>query len=243
MMRDRCVAHDLAVGPDRKCVLCRRSSVPPVAPTSATVVFISPATVVVVLATIGSLAGAAHLWRRTTAIEPRVLVESAAPDAEGVDEEEEADFQARPPDPFAHAAPLEPQPFGDPMPSPAPGESELRSSPAQKPSLEVKAKPTALELEYRAMRLREARRRVPIVMYSTTWCGVCTRARDYMREQGIAFEERDVEASPTAKELHRKLSPKGGVPTIDVDGTVLRGFGASSLERAIDEAARRRMGS
>jgi len=36
------------------------------------------------------------------------------------------------------------------------------------------------------------------------------------------------------------LNPKGGVPTIDIDGEVLIGFGAEHMQEALRRAAERR---
>jgi glutaredoxin len=85
---------------------------------------------------------------------------------------------------------------------------------------------------------------VEITMYSTSWCPACTAARDHMRAQGIAFTERNVEEDPAAKAQQLQLNPRGGVPTIDVDGKeVLVGFSAGKLKAAIDRSIAKRTGS
>ncbi len=35
-----------------------------------------------------------------------------------------------------------------------------------------------------------------VTMYSTSWCGYCRRAKAALEQQGIAFEEIDVEQRP-----------------------------------------------
>jgi glutaredoxin len=85
---------------------------------------------------------------------------------------------------------------------------------------------------------------VAITMYSTSWCGACKHARDHMRAQGIAFDERDVEDDPAAKAQQLLLNPRGSVPTIDIDGhEVLVGFSAGHLDAAITRSVARRTGS
>jgi mycoredoxin len=84
---------------------------------------------------------------------------------------------------------------------------------------------------------------VAITMYSTSWCGACIAARDHMRAKGIAFTEHDVEADPAAKAQQLQLNPRGGVPTIDVDGReTLVGFSAQRLEAAIARSVAARTG-
>ncbi len=89
--------------------------------------------------------------------------------------------------------------------------------------------------------LTAARRRVPIVMYSTTWCGVCKRARAYFREKRIEFEEHDVDEDPQARAEYEVLNPRRSVPTLKIGDEVVVGFSAAAVERALDTAARKRV--
>ena len=74
----------------------------------------------------------------------------------------------------------------------------------------------------------------PIVMYSTSWCGVCKKAKSFMQQQGLAFVEKDIEKDPkAAKELQEKARRAGvgtnGVPVIDIGGQLMRGFDPNRL--------------
>jgi len=86
-----------------------------------------------------------------------------------------------------------------------------------------------------------ARRRVPVVMYSTAWCGVCKRARKYFEENRIAFEEHDVDQNAAARAEYERLNPRRSVPTIKIADEVVVGFSAVAVERALDAAARARL--
>ena len=73
-----------------------------------------------------------------------------------------------------------------------------------------------------------------IVLYSTSWCGVCKKARRFLKEQGLAFIEHDIEQNrAAARELQEKSKragiPLGGVPVIDVGGALMRGFDPQRL--------------
>jgi glutaredoxin len=77
-----------------------------------------------------------------------------------------------------------------------------------------------------------------VVVYGTTWCGFCSRAKAYFRSKGIAFQDKDVEADPKAnQEMLRKCSQVGmrpnGVPVIDVYGTMISGFDVRRIEEAL----------
>ena len=60
-----------------------------------------------------------------------------------------------------------------------------------------------------------------VTMYSTTWCGYCSRLKSQMQREGIAFEVVDIEQRPEAAELVERVN--GGnqtVPTlVYADGT------------------------
>lgn len=52
-----------------------------------------------------------------------------------------------------------------------------------------------------------------VVMYSTTWCGYCKKAKAYFRKKGISFSEYDIEKSARAKQEYQALGGSG-VPLI-----------------------------
>jgi glutaredoxin len=82
---------------------------------------------------------------------------------------------------------------------------------------------------------------VHLVVYTTSWCGVCRRAKSWMNSQGIAYEDRDVETSSENLREMRALNPRGSVPTFDVEGTVLVGFSERALVSSMQRAAQRRV--
>lgn len=79
-----------------------------------------------------------------------------------------------------------------------------------------------------------------VVVYTTSWCGVCQRTKALLRELGVPFTERDVEASRSAaEELATKAKQAGlstgGVPVIDVAGTLMQGLDEGTLRRTLTE--------
>ena len=64
--------------------------------------------------------------------------------------------------------------------------------------------------------------RVPVTMYTTTWCGYCRRLKRQMEDDGIVFHEVDVDRHGEYGD--RIIAATGGfrtVPTIEVDGVLL----------------------
>ncbi len=56
-------------------------------------------------------------------------------------------------------------------------------------------------------------------MYTTSWCGDCRRAKQFLRERGVAFREVNIDEEPDAEELVLRVNQgRRKVPTFDVNG-------------------------
>lgn len=83
----------------------------------------------------------------------------------------------------------------------------------------------------------------PLVLYGTSWCGYCKRARFYLRENNIAYADLDIERNPAAERAYNRLGVSG-VPVFVQGDRKLRGFSIASFEafyqpqNAIDQSDR-----
>jgi glutaredoxin len=58
-----------------------------------------------------------------------------------------------------------------------------------------------------------------ITVYGTAWCGDCRRAKQFLKERGVAFHEVNVDESEEAQETVLRVNDgRMKVPTIEVDG-------------------------
>lgn len=58
-----------------------------------------------------------------------------------------------------------------------------------------------------------------IKMYTTTFCGDCRNAKRFLREQGVDFDEINIEEEEGAAEYVMRVNAgKRKVPTFEVDG-------------------------
>lgn len=73
----------------------------------------------------------------------------------------------------------------------------------------------------------------PVIMYSTSWCGYCRKARAVLDELGITYVEKDIEKSAEAKREHAAIANGRGVPVLDIGGTVIRGFSEKAIRQAV----------
>lgn len=90
--------------------------------------------------------------------------------------------------------------------------------------------------------IQAAFRSTPIVMFSTTWCPVCQRARAFLDANGLPREERDVDHDARALAELKRLTGKGSIPTFVVDGVLLKpGFSEESLMTAVVASVEKRL--
>lgn len=77
---------------------------------------------------------------------------------------------------------------------------------------------------------------VDIVMYSTTFCPYCERARALFRRKGVAFREIKVDDDPAEREVMlRKSGGRRTVPQIFIGERHIGGFDdMNALDRAGD---------
>ncbi len=71
-----------------------------------------------------------------------------------------------------------------------------------------------------------------VVLYATHWCGYCKKAREFFAAHGIAYEERDIEASSSAEAEYRALGGNG-VPVVVIDELVIHGFSPKRMLEAL----------
>jgi glutaredoxin len=77
-----------------------------------------------------------------------------------------------------------------------------------------------------------------VTVYGASWCGACQKTRAYLKQKGVAFADKDIDAdSSAAREMRVKLSKAGiegrGIPVIDIGGAVMVGFDARAIDRAL----------
>ena len=63
-----------------------------------------------------------------------------------------------------------------------------------------------------------------ILMYSTTWCGYCVRAKVLLEERGLEFEEIAMDDDPAFRQKLLELTGRRTVPQIFIDGEPIGGY-------------------
>jgi glutaredoxin 3 len=72
-----------------------------------------------------------------------------------------------------------------------------------------------------------------VIVYSTTSCPWCYRAKQWLDEHKIKYESVDVGADQKRAEEMIEKSGQMGVPVIDVNGRIIIGFDEEKLKSAL----------
>lgn len=75
----------------------------------------------------------------------------------------------------------------------------------------------------------------PVVMYTTSWCPYCDRARKLLARKNVAVEEIDVEAAPQKRAEMQQRSGRRTVPQIFIGETHV---GGSDDLHALEDAGK-----
>ena len=103
-------------------------------------------------------------------------------------------------------------------------------------SEEPKTKASAPRLNSESIREKRPYNDIRVIMYMTSWCPYCSKARSYLRSLGVNLIERDIEKDKSSREeMLTKSGGSRGVPVVDIEGIIIRGFNADAFKAAIEE--------
>jgi len=77
---------------------------------------------------------------------------------------------------------------------------------------------------------------IQVIMYMTDWCPYCRKAREYLNSLGVTLTEYNVDREKSREEERiRKAGGGSGVPVIDVEGIIIRGFNPDRIKAAVEK--------
>ena len=82
-----------------------------------------------------------------------------------------------------------------------------------------------------------------VKVYSTPTCPFCIRAKQFLKESNVVFENIDVATDQEKAQEMIKKSGQMGVPVIDIDGTIIVGFDKDKIEYVNSVLSRQRISS
>jgi glutaredoxin 3 len=72
-----------------------------------------------------------------------------------------------------------------------------------------------------------------VILFSTTTCSWCRRAKKYLKENRIPFKEINVERDPSAARDVARKTGQTGVPVIKIGSKWIVGFDKTTIEREL----------
>ena len=73
-----------------------------------------------------------------------------------------------------------------------------------------------------------------VTVYSTQSCPWCVKAKEFLKQNKIKFEDKDVSENDKAREEMVKKSGQMGVPVLDIDGEIIIGFDVERIKEALN---------
>jgi len=72
-----------------------------------------------------------------------------------------------------------------------------------------------------------------VKVYSTATCPFCIRAKQFLKENAVSFEDIDISVNHEAAQEMIKRSGQMGVPVIDIEGELIVGFDKEKIRKAL----------
>ena len=72
-----------------------------------------------------------------------------------------------------------------------------------------------------------------VTVYSTPTCPYCKRAKQFLKDNNIDFEDINVSADQERAQEMIQKSGQMGVPVIDIDGEIITGFDRDRISKAL----------
>ncbi|MBN2139269.1 MAG: glutathione S-transferase N-terminal domain-containing protein [Sedimentisphaerales bacterium] len=72
------------------------------------------------------------------------------------------------------------------------------------------------------------------IVYSTEACPWCHVAKDFLKENNVEFEAKDVAEDDAARAELMQKTGQLGVPALDIDGAIIVGFDKEAITKALN---------
>ncbi len=72
-----------------------------------------------------------------------------------------------------------------------------------------------------------------VKIYSTPTCPYCIRAKQFLKENNVVFEDINVAADQAKSDEMVKISGQMGVPVFDIEGKIIVGFDKEAVKQEL----------
>jgi glutaredoxin len=79
---------------------------------------------------------------------------------------------------------------------------------------------------------------IDVILYQTSWCPYCARAREFLMNTGVSLVIYDIEKDTGKQKEMTAKSGSRGVPVVDIEGIIIRGYSPDQMRLAIERKRR-----
>ncbi|WP_040209955.1 glutaredoxin family protein [Clostridium polynesiense] len=72
-----------------------------------------------------------------------------------------------------------------------------------------------------------------IKVYTTNSCPWCVKVKNYLKTNGVSYEELNVQEDTAARKEMFDKSKQMGVPVVDINGSIIVGFNKPAIDEAL----------
>ena len=72
-----------------------------------------------------------------------------------------------------------------------------------------------------------------VILYTAEWCHWCQKVKEFLTQNKVEFEEKNVDDQANAKESMEK-SGQAGIPVIDIEGEIIVGFNEKKMKELLE---------
>lgn len=72
-----------------------------------------------------------------------------------------------------------------------------------------------------------------VIVYSTSTCPFCVRAKQFLKDNNVQFEDIDVSANQEKAQEMMKKSGQMGVPVLEIGSEIIVGFDKDKIKAAL----------
>ena len=81
----------------------------------------------------------------------------------------------------------------------------------------------------------EQKKNRDVVLYTTSWCPWCKKARDFFTSRNIYFTDYDIEKDKEAAQRKKQLDNNNGIPFAIINGQSIHGYNPAAYENALQK--------
>ena len=72
-----------------------------------------------------------------------------------------------------------------------------------------------------------------VIIYSTSTCPWCIRAKQFLKDNNVQYADFDVSSNSEKAEEMTQKSGQMGVPVVDIEGTIIVGFDKEKIKQSL----------